>query len=63
MTFDPRDTIWNKKYNLAKAYYEHYGNSEIPAGYKTINGYEPDENGIALGNWLTNQKSAYKGKS
>ena len=63
MTFDPRDTIWNKNYNLAKAYYEHYGNSKIPKGYKTINGYEPDENGIALGNWLNNQKSAYKGKN
>ena len=63
MTFDPRDTIWNKNYNLAKAYYEHYGNSKIPKGYKTINGYEPDENGFALGNWLNNQKSAYKGKN
>ena len=63
MTFDPRDTLWNKNYNLVKAYYEHYGNSKIPKGYKTINGYEPDENGIALGNWLNNQKSAYKGKN
>ena len=53
---------WMRNYNLAKAYYEHYGNLEIPAKFKTINGYEPDENGIALGNWITSQRNAYKGK-
>ena len=39
-------------YNLAKAYYEHHGNLEIPARFKTINGYEYDENGINLGYWI-----------
>ena len=54
---------WRKKYNLAKAYFEHYGNLEIPTIFKTTNGYEYDENGIALGTWIVNQRIAYKGKS
>ena len=56
------ESKWMNNYNLAKAYYEHYGNLEIPAKFKTTNGYEPDENGIALGNWITIQRNAYKGK-
>ena len=52
---------WEDKYNLAKAYYEHYGNLEIPFNFKTINGIEFDENGVSLGNWIANQRSAYKG--
>ena len=54
---------WRKKYNLAKAYFEHYGNLEIPTIFKTTNGYEYDENGIALGTWIVNQRIAYKGNS
>lgn len=57
-----RKPYWVRNYNLAKAYYEHYGNLEIPANFKTINGYEPDENGIALGLWIQTQRKAYKGK-
>ena len=57
-----RNEEWNKKYNLAKAYYEYYGNLKIPQYFKTKNGYEYDEKGIALGQWLTHQKKAYKGK-
>ena len=53
---------WMKNFNLAKAYYEHHGNLEIPIKFKTKNGYEFDENGIALGNWINNQRKAYKGK-
>ncbi len=64
MRFENIDTMetWKEKYNLAKAYFEHYGNLEIPRTFKTINGYEYDENGIALGIWITNQRNAYKGK-
>ena len=51
---------WNKKYELAKAYYEYYGNLEVPANFKTINGYDYDENGVALGMWISNQRQAYK---
>lgn len=51
---------WLKKYNLAKIYYEHYGNLEIPESFKTNNGYLYDNEGIALGNWISNQRQAYK---
>ena len=53
---------WNKKYELAKAYYEHHGDLEVPAKFKTKNGYEYDENGIALGKWIASQRQAYKGQ-
>ena len=56
-----RNKIWIEKYNLAKAYFEHYGNLEIPTVFKTTNGQEYDENGIALGQWIANQRNAYKG--
>ena len=52
---------WMDKYNLAKAYYEHYGNLEIKASFKTINGYEYDENGISLGRWIGVQRQTYNG--
>lgn len=54
--------IWEDKYELAKAYYEHHGNLEIPIRFKTINGYEYDENGVALGNWIKINRVAYSGK-
>ncbi len=63
MRFETRDNNeeWNKKYKLAKAYFEHHGNLEIPIDYKTLNGYEYTE-GIALGRWITNQRQTYKGQ-
>ena len=64
MRWDNLDLMdnWMKYYNLAKAYYEHKGNLEISRDFKTTNGYEHDENGVALGNWINNQRQAYKGK-
>ena len=53
---------WEDWYNLAKAYYNHYGNLDVTKRYKTTNGYEYNENGVALGSWITIQRSAYKGK-
>ncbi len=50
---------WKQKYNLAKIYYEHYGDIEIPKDFKTLNGYEYDENGICLGRWILAQRNAY----
>jgi len=47
---------WDEYYELAKIYYNHYGNSEIPQKFKTINGYEYDENGISLGAWCAKQR-------
>ncbi len=58
---DKLTMTWMDKYELAKAYYEHHGNLEIPTRFKTINGYEYDENGIKLGLWILHQRQAYKG--
>ena len=57
-----REKEWDKKYKLAKAYYEYYGDLGVPANFKTTNGYEYDENGINLGDWISNQRRAYKGQ-
>ena len=54
------EEIWIIKYNIASAYYEHNGNLEIPEKFKTLNGYEYDENGINLGMWIQNQRQSYK---
>ena len=64
MRFETRDNNeeWNRKYKLAKAYFEHHGNLEIPKSYKTLNGYEYAEEGIALGVWIIIQRQAYKGQ-
>jgi hypothetical protein len=51
---------WNENYALVQNYYEHHGNLEIPVKFKTLNGYEYDENGINLGIWIQNQKQLYK---
>ena len=56
-----REDKWNRKYELAKAYYEYHGNLEIPSLFKTVDGYNYDENGVALGYWIINQRQAYKG--
>ena len=53
---------WEDKYELAKAYYEYHGNLEVSRDYKTTNGYEYDENGVALGHWISDQRRVYKGK-
>lgn len=51
------------KYNLAKAYYEHHGNLDVPTKFKTDDGHTHNENGtINLGIWISNQRQAYKGK-
>ncbi len=50
------DTTWRQIYNLAKNYYEHYGDLLIPRNFKTINGYEYNEKGIKLGVWLNTQR-------
>ena len=52
-----REEQWFKKYQLAKTYYEYYGNLEIPTSFKTSDGYTYDENGeVNLGKWIANQR-------
>lgn len=62
MRFDTNkfEMLWKKYYDLSKSYYEHHGNLEIPTRFKTKNGYEYDENGIKLGNWIRTQRVAFK---
>lgn len=54
-----RARAWQNNYDLAKKYFEHYGNLQIPDKFKTSNGYEYDEKGVNLGTWLSNQKQRY----
>ncbi|MBE6157613.1 MAG: hypothetical protein E7160_02345 [Firmicutes bacterium] len=54
---------WQEKYNLAKAYYNRYGNLEISQTFKTTNGVIYDKNGIDIGHWISDQRQTYKGKT
>lgn len=58
-----RTDQWMQYYNLAKIYYEHHGNLNIPFNFRTTNGYDFDEKGIALGAWITRQRQSYKGSN
>ena len=62
MIWAVNESKWLEFYELAKAYYNHHNNLEVPSMFKTINGYEYDENGVDLGNWIQRQRKAYKGK-
>ena len=64
MNFDEdRNTIfWNRNLELARAYFEHYGDLVVPYDFKTVDGYTRDEHGVKLGHWLARQKQAYKGQ-
>lgn len=53
---------WMNKYNLAKVYYKHYGNLEIPKNFKTLDGINYDEKGILLGTWIITQRRSYNGQ-
>ena len=52
---------WKRNYDLAKKYYEHYGHLKIPTGFKTKDGISFDNDGIGIGDWITNQRSIRKG--
>lgn len=54
MIWDVADTIWERNYNAAKAYYTERGNLEAPIGYVT-------DDGIKLGMWLCNVRNSYRG--
>ena len=60
MVFNAHESNWNNWYNLAKEYYKHYGNLSVPLTFKTKNGYDYDEEGKNLGNWISNQQIAYR---
>lgn len=52
---DALTASWDLMYEQAKAYYEKYGNLEVPYKYKTPEKY-------ALGSWLHTQRKVYKGE-
>ena len=57
MRFEKKYTSWKKMYEYAKKYYEHYGNLEVPVGFKTNDGFTQEENGkINLGTWIVYQR-------
>ena len=53
-----RSTLsWEDMYEYAKIYYEHNGNLEVPAKFKTDDGYTRSEEGaINLGTWIITQR-------
>lgn len=53
---------WQKMYELAKKYYETYGNLEVPTRFRTSNGISEDINGEALGSWVKSQRELEKNK-
>ena len=57
MRFENKYLSWDEMYNLAQVYYEHHGNLDMPAEFKTNNGYERSKNGkINLGSWIRTQR-------
>ena len=57
MRFGNKFLSWDEMYNLAQVYYEHHGNLDVPAEFKTNNGYERSKNGkINLGSWIRTQR-------
>ena len=52
--------MFTNMYELATKYYEYHGNLAIPQRFLTLNGYEYNKDGIALGRWLVNQRQFYK---
>ena len=54
---------WEEMYNYAKIYYEYHGDLEVPARFKTNNGFEYCKDGeISLGTWVSSQRNFYKMK-
>ena len=52
---------WNFMYKLAKKYYEHNNDLEVPHLFKTLNGYENTniKESYYLGNWIVEQRRLY----
>ncbi len=57
MRFENKNLSWEEMYEYAKIYYEHYNDLEVPARFRTNDGYTPQEEGkIRLGNWISSQR-------
>ncbi|MBR3229518.1 MAG: Helicase associated domain protein [Bacilli bacterium] len=60
MIWNILDYQWIKMYELAKAYYETYGNLLISKGFNTKNGINKDINSSDLGQWIIKQRQKYR---
>ena len=57
MRFENKNLSWEEMYEYAKIYYEHYNNLEVPARFRTNDGYTYEEDGkIRLGRWIDDQR-------
>ena len=54
MHWNLHDSRWNDYYKQLQEYKKEYGNIDVPQSY--------EQNGIKLGQWLSTQRQAYKGK-
>ena len=66
MCFETKNSTlsWEEMYEYAKIYYEHYNDLEVPAKFRTNDGYTYEENGkIRLGLWIINQRQNIPQKS
>ena len=52
---------FNEYYELAKNYYEYYGNLDIQRQFNSFDGITYNEKGFKLGNWIYNIRRAYLG--
>ena len=50
-----RNEQWLRNYELAKIYYEYYGDVHMLSKFKTSDGITYDKNGVQLGRWLSYQ--------
>ena len=56
MIWNTLDTQWERMFELAKEYYEKYGDLKVPNSYITSNGEK-------LGKWIHNQRTAYRNRT
>ena len=66
MSFENKKSTlsWEEMYECAKKYYEHYGNLEVSAKFKTNDGFTRDDNGnINLGAWISYQRKSVSPES
>ncbi len=62
MVWDQLEKNWEDKYELAKKYYEHYKKLDMSHLFKTSDGITYDEEGIAVGEWLSKMRESYRGR-
>ena len=57
---NPIESRWQRNYEYAKIYFNHYGNLNVDINFKTNDGFTPDENGKTnLGYWIRRQRDIY----